>query len=175
MVHKGKNCMNIDITLLKKEHLVYLAKIRNEPEVRKFLRQVKECTEDGQLAWFESSKIDNTRVDFTILCDMKVVGSCIVRDIDLIRKHCEVGWFVSHEFQGKGIGIKSCKKMLKFVFNDFQMESCYAFVYSDNLKGISFAYKLGMKKAGELRNRRIRDNIYINEIIFDITRGDFYD
>jgi len=153
--------MKIKIVLLQKEHLTSLANIRNDYEVRKFLRQVKECTKEGQLKWFESAKLDNNRVDFTILVDKKVVGSCVTRDIDYVRKHCEVGWFVSPKFQGRGIALEASQKLLKFIFNDLQMESAYAYVYSDNPKGISFVQKLGMKKAGELRNRRIRDNIYI--------------
>lgn len=166
------------IRIVNEKDLIPLMNIRNQEEVRKYLRQVDFCTEEGQKKWFQSLQNDKSRFVFSILnnkIDEDVVGSCSILSIDYIRKHAEVGWFVDPKFHRKGFCYESVVEMLNFAFDVLELDTVYAYVYSDNDKGIGFVKKLQMNYVGSMRNRRTRKGKKINENIYDLTRGEFYD
>jgi len=163
------------ISLIDRNDLSSHKIIRNMPEVQRYLRQVGDCTEENQIIWYNKLIEDITRRIFSIKVDSKVVGSCCLLGIDHYKGYAEAGWFIDPRFQRKGYAKVAVKSMLDFAFSSLNLHSVYAFVYSDNEKGIAFVEKIGFKKVGILRERRNRGTHYVDEIIYDLLSRDFYE
>ncbi len=166
--------MIISIRPVCKDDLFELMNIRNIETVKQFLRQIEYCTLEGQYKWFERLINDKNNYSFSILLNEKIIGACSIINIDHTQRHAEVGWFLNPKYHGKGYCKIAIQKMLFFIFEYLQLNTIYAYVYSDNIKGLKFANKIGFNKVGEFRKRRKRNNKDINEVIFDYTREEFY-
>ena len=154
---------------LSKEHIYDLGKLRNKDYIRKYLRQTNFCNDTSQEKWFNG--LNNSSYIFPLVDSKnKAVGCVHIVNIDYIRRNAEVGWFLDEKYHGGGYASFFVKKLFEFAFIELDMESLYATVYSDNQRGLSFINKIGMKKAGELRRRRLREQTYASEIMFDIIR-----
>jgi len=164
----------MQVVPVSKEHLEDLMNIRNNLEVKPFLRQVEFCSIEGQLKWYDRLINSNTTYAFAIFDCGTVAGSCSIIGIDRVYGNAEVGWFLHPEHHGKGLCSAAVRHMFDFAFNHLQLNSLFAYVYSDNDKGLKFAEKM-MKKVGILRNRRWRNAGFVDEVVFDLTRKDYYE
>jgi RimJ/RimL family protein N-acetyltransferase len=158
---------------VSKEHLEFLMDIRNNIEVKPFLRQVEFCSMEGQLKWYDNLINNSSTYAFAITDNDIVIGSCSIIGIDQVYGNAEVGWFLTPNHHGKGYCSAAVQYMFDFAFNHLQLNSLFAYVYSDNVKGLKFAEKM-MKKVGVLRNRRWRGTVLVDEVVFDLTRKDYY-
>lgn len=163
----------IEIVFLEKQHILKIGEIRNSSFVYSFLRQKGLCTPSGQKAWFEKANKDATRKDFAILRDGELIGSVLLRDIDIISLYAEAGWFLKESCSGKGYGEKAVKLLLQYAFESLGLESVYSYIYEDNINGIKFVEKIGMKRVGLLRSRRQRESMRIGEYVYDMTKDDY--
>jgi ribosomal-protein-alanine N-acetyltransferase len=75
------------------------------------------------------------------------------------------------EFWGKGYGTEMAKILLKIGFNDVQLHKLYARCNVNNSVSKKVMENIGMKKEGELRKVRFKDNMWVNEFVYGILVG----
>jgi len=165
----------VEIIPVSQAHLIDLMNIRNEENVRKELRQVGWCFPEGQTRWLEGLIKDPNRYVFSILLDGVVVGSCGLLDIDWVKRHAEISNFICKKAQGQRVGYTACRKLMKFAFEELGLQTIYGFVLATNKRAIEFNKKIGQKITGTFRERKYVSGKWIDEILFDMTKKDYYD
>lgn len=119
---------------------------------------------------------DSSRYDFAICLNEsdQMIGELSVLDIDEDDK--KAGFRISMnsiELTGKGYGTESIKLVLKFVFEDLNVNRLQLEVFSHNLRGIRAYEKVGFVKEGTLRESLNYNGNYSDEIIMAILKSDY--
>ena len=92
---------------------------------------------------------------FVIRYQNDFAGIIGFRDTDRLNWKTEIGYWLSEDFQGKGIIINSVKEMIRFAFNELKMSRLQVRCAVSNEKSKKIPRKLGFKfegieRAGEL-------------------------
>ena len=119
---------------------------------------------------------DDSRYDFAICLNSndEMIGELSILDIDEVNK--KAGFRISMaaiSLTGKGYGTEAIKIVLRFVFEQLQLNRLQLEVFSHNIRGISAYEKVGFVKEGILRQSIYIDNRYSDEIIMAILKSDY--
>lgn len=92
---------------------------------------------------------------FVIQYKNKTIGLAGFRDSDRLNKKTEIGYWLSENFQKKGIITQTVKSLIEFAFNEMQMNRIQIRCATGNLPSKKIPEKLGFKhegveRAGEL-------------------------
>ena len=80
------------------------------------------------------------------------VGSIGLKNIDLINKKANLGYWIGEEYWGRGIATECVGLIIKYVFSssDLGLREAIAYVFPENKASIRVLEKNGMKKKGEV-------------------------
>jgi len=81
----------------------------------------------------------------------KVIGNCSYGAIDITNRRIELAYFFARPFWGKGIAVEAVTPLLKYGFEDLQMNRIEARCMPANLGSERVMQKLGMQFEGILR------------------------
>ncbi|MGO4346680.1 GNAT family N-acetyltransferase [Paenibacillus sp. MCAF9] len=119
---------------------------------------------------------DPSRYDFAICLkdDDQMIGELSISDIDEENK--KAGFRItmnSIKLTGKGYGTEALKIVLRFVFEELNLNRLELEVFSHNLRGIRAYEKAGFVKEGVLRESLYYGGTYSDEIIMAIIKKDY--
>ena len=77
-----------------------------------------------------------------------VVGSIAAESIDLLRKSCEIGYFLAESFQGRGIVTHACRGLLTYVLDTLGMNRVQIRAMPHNIRSIAIPERLGFVYEG---------------------------
>jgi ribosomal-protein-serine acetyltransferase len=103
---------------------------------------------------------------FAIEENHKVVGRIGVYKIDPQNKIGEIGYWIGHDHQGKGIAIQSCKALIEFCFNTLELNRIEIKCGKENIKSqripeqLNFTHEGVLRKAEWLHHEFIDLNLY---------------
>lgn len=157
----------INLTSLSEKNLEQLRQWRNSPELRQYFREYREISEDMQLAWYNKIKNNSNQVDFEIH-DLKspndLIGHCGLYYINWVYRQAEFGIYIGDtQYRNGGFGSDSLRTLIKYGFEDLNLNRIWAEVYSNNA-ALEIYLHIGFKKEGVLR-----DNVYKNGKYYDST------
>lgn len=123
-----------------------------------------------------NGKKDSTRYDFAIcLIDNNLlIGELSISEIDL--ENSKAGFRISMfgtELTGKGFGSEAIELVLKFVFEELNLNRLQLEVFSHNKRGIRAYEKTGFKKEGVLRDSLYYNGKFSDEIIMSILKIEY--
>jgi len=87
-----------------------------------------------------------------------LVGSIGLVKIIKDNQSAEIGYWLSQDFQGKGIIVQSCQRIIQHAFEKMQLNRLEINVASSNLKSVRIPEKLNFSLEGTLR-----DGLYIHD------------
>lgn len=124
----------------------------------------------------ENINNDSSRYDFAICLKGtdELIGELSIFDIDEANK--KAGFRISMasiSLTGKGYGTEATKIVLRFVFEQLQLNRLQLEVFSHNLRGIRAYEKVGFVKEGVLRQSLYYNDAYSDEIIMALLKCDF--
>lgn len=105
----------------------------------------------------------------------------LIGTIDVSKKFlkygtCEIGYCYGDKFWGLGYGTESLEAVIKYLFEEVELELIYANHMINNPASGKVMEKCGMKYEGKLRSRVIDKDGNRNDLIsYSITRGEYYD
>ena len=104
---------------------------------------------------------NKTAFNFSIIFDDKHVGGCGVR----INPHYpfigEVGYFIDHDYWGKGIATDALNQLELFIFDELNLKRLELLLAEKNIASEQVAIKREYKKEGVLRKRlQVEDTFY---------------
>lgn len=111
---------------------------------------------------------------FAIIIDKQVVGSIgIVTKTDIYRKNFEIGYFLSEENWGKGIGTKAIKAATSYAFKNFDIVRVYAEPFADNAASRKALDKAGFILEATLKRNVIKNGIIKDSCIYSVLKEEF--
>lgn len=78
-----------------------------------------------------------------------LMGTICLWNIDLTKLEAEIGFEMFPKFQGKGIMLEACNRLIEFGFKSMNLNNIIAYTYPDNIASIRLLDKLSFIKCPE--------------------------
>lgn len=148
----------------KKEDLLFLLKLRNDPEVRAVSFNTNEIDIETHKKWFEKKLADKNCL--MLIIEEKGVEIGQVRfDKDSAGEDAEVNIALVKEFRGKGYGTRILQKTCEYALKYFGVQKILAHIKSDNISSIKSFSKAGFQSVGIVEYKEMP----CVEMIYDCT------
>ncbi|PJI07886.1 MULTISPECIES: GNAT family N-acetyltransferase [Clostridium] len=162
----------------KEEDIELATKFMNNEELQKFLnpRVPFPMSKLGEEEWIKAQKAnENGQFNFAIedIKTEKYIGGCGINELNWLVRTAEVGIWVSKEYWGKGYGTDAMRVLLKFIFQNMNINKVKLSVFSFNERAIKSYKKCGFKVEGTLKDEIFKDGKYYDEILMAIFKDEF--
>ena len=105
--------------------------------------------------------------------DDQLIGYCMIAYIDNYHKKCNFGISLGEKTEwGKGYGKEVLREIIRYCFEDLDMNRIGAEIYSHNERSIKLFEKAGFKKEGVLRQSVLKKGKYLDEYVYGLLRED---
>ena len=147
----------------------------NDPEVNKTLLVEEKLEMDKSLEWFERTRNDNSRRDFTIqTAEGGPIGIIALVHISDVHKTAEIYIVIGEkDFWGKGVMLEAESLLINWAFKSLNLEKIWADAVEDNIASIITMKKLGFQIEGTLRKERFLRGRRIDVIRLGLLKEDF--
>ena len=152
-----------------------LAKAANNPNVARYLRNVFPCpyTLQDAIDYINYATDNEGDVVLGIVVDGSVCGCvCARMRGDVYAKSCELGYWLSEQFWGKGLMTLVVKQFCDFVFENYDIHRIDAEVSADNVASRRVLEKIGFELEGLYRQKVYKDGRFMDEAVYAIIRDD---
>jgi UDP-4-amino-4,6-dideoxy-N-acetyl-beta-L-altrosamine N-acetyltransferase len=161
--------MKITIIPLKKRYLEFLRRVRNHPEINKYLYKDVKISKKAQEKWYKNCYLkDKTYLIFIAFDDKIPIGYGQINHIDRINGSCEVGFCLSPEMQGKGYGEFLVKKIIDYAIKKLNLHRICLEVFVTNERAIKLYEKCGFEKEGILKDKIFKHNKFHDVLVMSI-------
>lgn len=151
----------------------------NDEEVKKLLDSniPFPMTKWQEEEWIKSRKVGaDFTYDFAIedLETGKYIGGCSINECDVKNRNCTIGIMIGDkEYWGRGYGSDALKVLVKFIFEEVNMNKIKLGVFSFNSRAIACYKKVGFKEEGILKNELYRSGKYYDIIQMAIFKDEW--
>ena len=104
--------------------------------------------------------------------DDEYLGTISLKNIDYKNKHAEYAISSREIVRGTGINEKATELLLKYAFNELELDRVYLNVLSSNIRAIKFYRKCGFVYEGTFIKHMIINNKYVDLEWYAILRND---
>lgn len=166
----------IKLRALEYSDLDLINEIRNDDQNYEFTGGNKYyISKEYDKKWIENKIFQNqNQVYLTILFNNNPIGYLGVIDIDYRNRKVKwAGINIHKSYTGKGYGTIAANLLLKFVFEELNMNKFYGYWLEDNLASIKMAEKIGFKKEGFEKDYVFKCNKYHNVYMMSIFYDDY--
>lgn len=106
--------------------------------------------------------------------ERKIIGYASIVNIDHYNKNCEWGGIkIEEKFNGKGFGSEAARWLIKYVFEELNMERFYARCLENHLVSFKMMKKVGFITEGVIRNSVFKSGNYQNEYLMSVLKSDY--
>lgn len=128
--------------------------------------------------WIESLIFNDYQDKFYVaICEKtteNIIGYTSVSDIDHINKSCFWSGIKIHpDFNGKGYGTQTVLLILKFVFEELNMERCTGQCLEEHIVAKNLMEKVGFKVEALQRHSIFKNGKYHNQFVLSILKQDY--
>lgn len=156
-----------DIELVRQMH--------NEPTTLLQLGDPTLVSEEQQRAWFDS--MSKRRSDTTyVVCRPEtdqIIGAWRLQNMDQINRVCEVGVDIFPAYRRQGLGLKTYRMLLAYLFDHYNVHMVYLRVAEFNTGAIALYKKIGFRETGRLIESIFRHGRHSDNIIFCLSVADY--
>lgn len=166
----------IELRAIEIEDAEILREMVNDPEMeRNVVGWGFPVSKHGQLKWIENVNKDNKNIHFAIeIQDEGCIGVATLVNIDWKNRSAIHGIkLVNKDFRGKGIGTDVVLSIMKYAFEELQLNRLDGSFLPYNKASINLYKKCGWKIEGEKENAIFKNGEYHNLIITGITYNDY--
>jgi RimJ/RimL family protein N-acetyltransferase len=104
------------------------------------------------------------------------IGYTSLDEIDHINKKAQwSGIVIDPQFSGKGYATLTAQQILKFSFEELNMNKIYSYILEENVASFKMAQKVGFKNEGQIREDVFKEGKYHNVNICSILKKEYYD
>ncbi|MGD7043085.1 GNAT family N-acetyltransferase [Jeotgalibacillus proteolyticus] len=169
----------ITLKILTKENAADLFKIveKNRDFLREWLPWVdsKKTVEDVQssIERWGDKYTSNTAINAGIFYKGELVGMVAFPEIDWKAKKTSFGYWLSPDFEGKGIVVRCIKELTSYAFRKLDLNRLEISCAEDNLRSRALPEKLGFFKEGILRDHYYLNGNLHNLFVYSIIKSDW--
>lgn len=110
---------------------------------------------------------------FVIFFEKEMVGRIGLYKIDPFNRIAELGYWISEDFEGKGIMTKSAERLLTFAFSELNVNRVEIRCGEHNLSSQKIPKRLGFVQEGLLREAELIRGKYINHILYSKLKSEY--
>lgn len=135
----------------------------------------KKTVEDFQstIEKWGNKYISNTAINAGIFFKEKLVGMVAFPEIDWKGKKTSFGYWLSPDYEGKGIVVRSVKVLIDYAFKNLELNRIEISCAEDNLRSRALPEKLGFIKEGVLRDNYYLNGCLHNLIVYSLLKRDW--
>lgn len=136
---------------------------------------VDKTKDAGFTLGFVESYLNSDRKDltFAIYVDDEFAGLIGLKDTDLLNRKTEIGYWLTSQFQHRGIMTKCCFKLMDYCFNVLKMNRIQLKAGVGNKKSRAVAERLGFKFEGVEREGELLTHGFIDLAVYGILQSEF--
>lgn len=130
--------------------------------------------------WVEDLIYGDYRDKFYVaICEKEkgnIIGYTSVSDIDHVNKSCFWSGIKIHpEFNGKGYGTQTVLLILKFIFEELNMERCTGQCLEEHIVAKKLMEKVGFKVEALQRHSIFKNGVFHNQFVLSILKSEYED
>ncbi|MCM3227370.1 GNAT family N-acetyltransferase [Terribacillus saccharophilus] len=104
------------------------------------------------------------------------IGWVDLKNVDKLNKHAELGIAIGDKtYWGRGYGLSAMKEILRWGFDQLDLNKIWLRVEVDNVKAIASYKRIGYVEEGILRQDRLRDGEFVDRLRMSVLRSEFFD
>lgn len=173
-MYKGEK---IRLREYRKEDIKLALEYLNDAEIKRNLTPAIPFpyTLEDEEKWYESNTALKDTYNFAIetLEGKEYIGGCGINKVDWKNSNVVVGIFIGNkEYWNKGYGTDAMKVLVKFIFEQMNINKIKLNVYSFNERAIKSYEKCGFKIEGVLRKEIYKDGKYHDEIVMGLLKDE---
>ena len=148
-----------ELKKIKKEHLKYIIKWRNDPKIIKFNTQFFLLNMEYQKKWFKDVTEKNSKNKmFIFKYGNEIVGIGGLLHCDHQNKSADIAIILGEsKIRGKGFGTKALEMLVEHGFKNIKLHRIGADIFEYNKVSLKLFEKLEFKKELEMRDYLWRD------------------
>ncbi len=174
MIHGKK----VQIRLLEASDLEQIAKWRNQSRVAKWFFNAMPFALSEQERWYQGYLNDPAQRMFIVEnLEGGPIGTLALVNIDQRNQSAELGRIVIGEddYLGNGFCGDAIRALLRFSFNEMNLNRVYAEVLGDNDTALALYERCGFKREGIKRNAIFKAGMFQNISIVAVLREEYFD
>jgi RimJ/RimL family protein N-acetyltransferase len=140
----------------------------NNPEVSTFVsNRTIDLTEEDEIKWIAENQVG---YNFSMITKdtEEFIGNCGFNDVD--EKSGVIGIFLNPRFQNIGLGTEAITELIRFGFEDLDLEEIRLVVFSHNERAIRCYNRLGFREYKRETDIARRNNQAIDDIYMRLRR-----
>jgi ribosomal-protein-serine acetyltransferase len=115
----------------------------------------------------------NKAIEAGIWYQEKLAGVIGLHEIDWDKDETAIGYWLSEDYQGKGLITRACKVVLDYCFNDLALKKVEIRCAVENHKSRAIPVKLGLKQERIKENAEILYDKIVDHVIYSITAQEY--
>lgn len=162
----------------RKEDVTKALKFMNDPEIKRFLTPGIPFlyTLEDETKWIDGQSAMKELYNFAIesLDEKNYIGGCGINSLDWKNSVAVVGIYIGEKtFWGKGYGTDAMNVLIKFIFEQMNINKIKLNVYDFNERAVKSYEKSGFVKEGVLRQEIYKDGKYHDEYVMGLLRSEY--
>jgi len=117
---------------------------------------------------------EKKEVSFAIIFNGTVAGRIGLHHINLQNKNASIGYWLTKDAEGKGIIIRSCKKLIDYGFQELGLHRIEIKAAVENKRSQAIPQKLNFKKEGILRGAELVNGSFLDLVLYSILRNEWH-
>lgn len=155
----------------------YFAKWEVDPDMTRYFALDKDRTYEDVVTEGFAYKEDKSVMDLTITekDSGKPLGRVIISRIEPHYKSLDITKiYVGGDMRGKGIGSETLEGLLKYCFEEMDLQRVTLDYFTGNTKAAALYRKMGFVDEGVARNACSKDGIYYDLNLMSILRDEYF-
>ncbi|MDZ7607584.1 MAG: GNAT family protein [Cyclobacteriaceae bacterium] len=133
-------------------------------------------TENDALKFIDGVKVKEPQVDFAIEYEHRFTGVIsLMPQKDILRHSAEIGYWIGEPFWGKGIASAAVALLVHYGFKTLGLQRIYASVFEGNVASQKVLENCGFLLEGTFRKGAFKNNRFLNDLRYGITRDQVVD
>ncbi|WP_048601576.1 GNAT family N-acetyltransferase [Rubeoparvulum massiliense] len=164
---------------VREEDVLRAWELVNDPDVKRYLHPgipfPIPLHEEKEWLHRQSAFNNDGKYNFAIelLESGEYIGGCGVNQVDWKNRYAVVGIFLGKPYWNKGYGTDAMNVLVRFIFEQMNMNKVQLFTYAFNPRAIRSYEKCGFKVEGILRQHIFRDGAYHDEYVMSILHDEY--
>ncbi|HEX8822789.1 MAG TPA: GNAT family protein [Archangium sp.] len=159
------------------EHVDVWMAMRDEPLSRRML-PLEPTTREGLLERIREASADVTDPSakgfrWMVELDGRIIGTVSARDLSRVQGRIEVGYMLSGEYVGRGLGTRAVSMMVERLFSMPFLYRVWLGTAADNLASQGLARKLGFTLEGVMRGHYVVDGTRKDQQVWGLLRPEW--
>ena len=150
----------------------------NDPESRASLAGFKPFTEAAEREFIEKRANTDTAITCVIVLNdsHRPIGSCGLMNIRWKDRLGEFGIVIGEpEYRSKGYGTEATRLVLKYAFEELNLNRVHLCVYDFNQAGVRSYEKAGFTREGVQRAHSFKAGRYVDHILYGILAREYFE